>query len=677
MGKATLTDEQLGVLVDRKAADSINWYNSKLSQERENVMKYYNGELPRRTSNGSSSFVSTDVYDGVESMKAQLLETFSAGNRIVKFDPTTAEDIEASHIATVYTDYVVFKQNDAYRMFGEVIDDGLKCRVGVVKVWWDDCVETSDHEFSDCSEEECQAMAQHEETDTFDASETEPGSGVFSGKLTRKLDKSQVRFEVVNPEEFAVESQAKGLTRETYCVQRYIKSIAELIKQGYDAEELREWNYADDTILKENPEVLARFQALDSGFSNSDRNDENDDMRRVLITESYIMAALEGDSEPKLYKIVRLGDKTLEKQEVEDLPYLAFVPLPVPHSFYGNSFAGRIISAQNARTVLTRSILDHTAITTNPRLQVLKGGVVNPKELLDNRLGGIVNTTRPDAILPLPQAPLNPFVFQTLEIIKTHNEESMGMSALSQGLNKDAVSKQNSGAMVEQLVSLGQTRQKVIARNFAEGFLIPLFIKVYNLVLVKEKRRKIVQVAGKWSEVDVTRWKERRAASVSLHLGYGDMEREAATRLQIGTMIAQDPALNRSFTPDGRFKFAKDVCDLKGINNFLDYMTPPDKLPPQQPDPIRMKELELEERKIAALEKTAQAQSDKVEAHVLIEQMRQQMAQMNDKFNEMVMLREVDRKDSEAANKIDVAQRETAILEDTPMTTGVASASPR
>lgn len=676
MADKKLTDEGLGLLVDRKAEEAVGWYNSKLSTEREKVIEYYNGNLPKRTSNGSSSYVSTDVYDAVESMKAQLLETFAAGHRIARFDPTTPDDVQPAAQATAYTDYVIFQQNDAYGMFGQMIDDGLKARVGVCKVWWDECIEHVDEEFEDASEEQVMELASKDDVEDLDATETADGSGLYTGKISRKVDKSQVRFEVINPEEFSVEPQAKCLGKDTFCVQQSIKTVDELIRAGYDEEKVRSYNCDDDTVLAAHPEVLARFKAIDSGLS-KDRTDEESDMRAVLVTEAYIKVKMDTDKHAKLYKVVRLGDQTLEKVEVEEIPFLAFVPLPVPHMFYGNNFAARVIPAQNARTVLMRSILDHTAITTNPRYQVLKGGVTNPKELLDNRLGGLVNVTRPDAVTPLAQANLNPFVFQTLEMIKTNNEESTGMSSLSQGTNKDAVSKQNSAAMMEQLVSLGQTRQKIIARNFAEGFLIPFYIKVYNLVLTKEKRQKIVQVAGNWTEVDIQTWKERRSATISLHLGYGEIEREATTRMQLASMIAADPALNRCFELPGRFKMANDVFELKGIHNFLEYLTPPDKVPPPQPDPVQVKMQELEERKIAAMEATAKAATDKVMANAQMDQLTHQLAAMQQQLNAMLSKRENERKDMDIANKIDIAQREMAIVEASPIDSGVASASPR
>lgn len=676
MDKKTLSDEALGLLVDRKSAESVGMYDSKLSAERERVIKYYNGELPKRTSPGSSSFVSTDVYDAVEAMKAQLLETFASGNKIARFDPTTDQDVEDAQDATVYTDYVIFQQNDAYRIFGDVIDDGLKARAGVAKVWWEECEDNIEYEFEDQTQEQVMELAGQDDVVDLEAEESAEGSGLYSGKLVRRLNKSQVRIEAVNPEEFGIEPQAKTLSPDTFCVHQTLKTVDELIRAGYDEDKVRAYNVSDDTYLKDHPEVLARFNQIDSGFSDS-RTDEDDDMRKVLVTEAYIKCIRKGDEYAKLYKVVRIGSKTLECVEVECLPFVVFVPLPVPHSFYGNNFAARVIPAQNARTVLTRSILDHTAITTNPRLQVLKGGLTNPKELLDNRLGGLVNVTRPDAITPINQANLNPFVFQTLELIKSHNEETTGISSLSQGMNKDAISKQNSQGMVEQLVSLSQTRQKIVARNFANQFLIPLYNLVYGVVLAKEDRQKMIEVNGRWKQVDLSRWKENRAATVSLHLGYGEIEREATTRMQLGQMIAADPELNRMFQAEGRFKMAKDVFALKGIHNALDYLTPPEKLPPPQPDPVQMKQMELEERKIAAQEALAKAANDKVAMQQQVAQQDLMLREMKQQLDAMLARHENERKDADIANKIDVAQRETAILEATPMEAGVASASPR
>ena len=77
--------------------------------------------------------------------------------------------------------------------------------------------------------------------------------------------------------------------------------------------------------------------------------------------------------------------------EVDRMPFCVFTPLPIPHAFYGSNFADKLIGTQNARSVLTRSILDHAVMTNNPRYMVVKGGLSSPRELIDSRIGGLVS----------------------------------------------------------------------------------------------------------------------------------------------------------------------------------------------------------------------------------------------------------------------------------------------
>lgn len=663
MDRKGLNDEDIGVLVDAKIKEATGGETSLLSTERAKVTKYYNGELPKRQSEGNSTYVSRDVYDAVEAMKAQLLETFAAGYEIIKFDPQGPNDVEPCRIASEYTDYVLFRQNDGYKIFNDVIHDGLTSRVGIAKVYWEKCEEHEEHEFDGLDEAAVHGLASQDDIPHLDA-EMDEETGTFKGKLSKKLDYSQVKVEVINPEEFSIEPQAKSLSPDYFCAHRTIKTIGDLVKMGYDRKKLEEYKIEDSSTLNQSEEVLARFRQTDNGLNSDGR--EQSDTRQVVVSEAYLKITREGDEYPKLYKVVRCGNLTLEIEEVDRLPFVAFVPLPVPHSFYGSNFAAGVIPTQNAVTVLARGVLDHTAITNNPRYQVLKGGLTNPRELLDNRLGGIVNVTRPDAVTPLAQASLNPFTYQTMEMLKARNEETTGISSLSQGLNKDAISKQNSAAMVENLVSLSQTRQKIIARNFANGFLIPLWIEIYRLVLANESKQSIVELAGNWVEVNPKTWVERKNATVSLHLGYGEQEREAQKYISMLALAKSDPSIEQMITPDNLYYTVTKIMKLNGIKGVSDHITPPEKIPPKQPDPMLIKKMELEERAVAAQEKLADAQVQKVEVHAQLDTMKQTLAKMQKDFDNSIKSRKEDRADAEAANKIDVSQRETKLLEEAP-----------
>lgn len=663
-----LTDEAVGVLIDRKINESLIWYNAKLSREREKAMQYYNGELPMRQSSGSSSYISTEVYDAVESMKSQLLETFAAGREIAKFDANSPEDSEEARIATAYCDYVIFRQNDGYHIFSDVIHDGLIARVGVAKVYWEDNDKVIDEEFEDLTEAEVMALAAEEDVTDLSAEADEDEPDLYRGRLTRRRDASQVKIEVLNPEEFCVEPQAKHLGPEYFCDHRSLKTKDDLIKMGFDRKKVESISRVEDKLtLQALPETWARFQQLDAGFK-VDTSESQDELKTILVHECYWKFKRKGDKHAKLYKIVRAGNVTLEIQEVDDLPFVVFAPLPIPHSFYGNNFAARVIPSQNVRTVLTRAIVDHATITVNPRYTVLKGGLTNPRELLDNRLGGLVNVTRPDAISPLEQAPLNPFVYQTLELIKSQTEETTGISSLSQGLNKDAISSQNSDAMVERLVSLSQTRQKVIARNFANNFLIPLYLKVYSLVVAKEDKEKIVELAGNWVKVKPSGWRDRKTVSVSLHLGYREHDSEAEKRLQLAAYFNQDPKLAPMFMPQNAYKLATDIMKLRGMPNVNDYLTPPEMIPPPQPDPLAIQQLQNETMKAQAALITAQATAGKVQANAQIDEAKVGLEAEKAVVDAQIKVQDAQRKDIDIANKVEIAQREMALAERTAVT---------
>jgi len=659
-----VSDDELKVLVGKYAQSSVQYYSSKLSEERKKVMEYYHGEKPAPAHAGNSKYVSMDVFDAVESLKAVLLETFSAGNKIVSFDPQGDNDVEPMRIATEYADYVIHRQNDSYGIFSDVIQDGLMARTGIVKIWWDECYDYSEEEFNDISVDQLEVLSSQEDVTELEA-DHDPDTGLFSGKLTRKIDKCQVRYCPVAPEEFLITSTATSIDAAHFVAHRTRKTKSELIDMGYDKKLVYGIDNNDADELNMDPERLARFQDLGVGMLNLDEAQDQEQTEHVLITECYMPIDMDGSGVAKLWKVTLGGQDTiLDKEQVDKKPFISFTPIPLPHAFYGSNYAARVIPTQNARTVLVRGILDHTVITNNPRLMVVKGAVQNPKELLENRVGGLVNVSRPDGIVPFPQSGLNPFVFQTIQLLDDDKEEVTGVSKLSQGLNKDAVSKQNSQAMVESLVSLSQQREKIIARNFANHFIKPLYLEAYRLVVLNEKKPKIVRIAGNFVQVDPTEWTEEVTCTVEMKLGYNEQQQEAMKYLAINTALGQDPNNARLYTEENRFAVFSTALEKSGIKQVNQFITDPKTLPPQQPDPIKMKELELEERQIAVQEALAKTSAKKIDDHVQIEMLKLEMEKLQTKLENALKTREVDVKEFVATSTAALHTQELHLAEE-------------
>lgn len=607
-----LSDNSIVTLVDQQVGNSVGYADSELSTERAKIIDYYNGTLPKPAHDGNSKYVSLDVYDAVESLKAALLETFSAGTRTVKFAPQNEDDVELAKMCTEYTDYVVHRQNDMFNVMSTAIHDALIARAGVVKVFWENSAETDYEEFEDITETELDMLLAQDNVELVES--TTDDIGLTSGTIGIERDTSQVVIENVAPEEFLIESQAKSLEDVTFCAHRTKKTLSELRLEGYSEKLIDKIGDHTDVDFETDPEVLARFDNI-GNFRNGS-SDHQDQVRSVMVYEAYILLDVEGTGIAELYKVIKAGNVLLEKEKVNRKPFVTFVPLPTPHSFYGNNFADKVVATQNARTVLTRSILDHAMITNNPRYTVVKGGLSNPRELIDNRLGGIVNTTRPDAISPMLQAPLNPFIFQTIKMLDEDMEDTTGVSKMSQGLNKDAISKQNSAAMVEQLATMSQQRQKIIARNFASQFMKPLFHMVYNLVCENEMQEKMVELSGSYVVCDPRKWKEKRDVQIELHLGYGEQEKEATKYLNMHTLLTNDPNLAAMYQQPNQYELAKKIMELSGVKEVSNYLTNPENIEPPQPDPnvemqmqMAQKQLELQERQTAIAEMKAQVDS--------------------------------------------------------------------
>jgi len=653
------TESELSSLVESAIKTSVGYYDSKLSNERKEVIDYYHGTKPNQFHLGSSKYISMDVYDAVESMKAVLLETFAAGNQIVRFAPQGEDDVQLAQVATDYCDYVVFRQNPGYEIFSTIITDGLLARVGIAKVYWDTNIELVEEEFSSLTDDELDTIYASDDFEDVEANRNED-TFLWSGTVTRKVNRSQVKISPVPPEEFLVTPQATSLQDAQFVAHRTRKTLSELIKEGYDEKLVDKISANDDTELTMDPEVLARFEQI-----GADRLNLNGELqtqtREVIVYECYVYIDMEGDGIAKLYKVTKAGSVILDYERVDRKPFVHFTPLPIPHSFYGSNYAYKVIPTQNARTALVRGIIDHTMITNNPRMMVVKGSLSNPKELIENRLGGIVNVTRADGLAPLPQSSLNPFVFQTVQLLDEDKEEATGVSKLSQGLNKDAVSKQNSQAMVENLVSLSMQREKILARNFAYQFLTQLYLEVYRLVTANEREEKVLQIAGNFTRMYPSTWDERADVTVEMKLGYGEAEAEANKFLAFHQMMSQDPQMAPMYQAQNKYNVIRTILDKSGIKNTNDFITPPDQIPPPQPDPMAMKQMELQERQIAAQEASVQAQTLKVQTTAEMQAMKVELDRMKFELERFKAERDLDRKEFDSTSRAAIAAEEVVM----------------
>lgn len=610
--KGDLSDAKLLSIAKERVRDGLTGSDSVLKSKRIRTLKYYNGEEPARLSPGSSSFVSRDVFDTVEARKASMLEAFSGNTRPVRFTPQSPEDVQAAEQATAYTDYVIFRQNNGYALFHDVIHNGLLTRAGIVQVSWKEDIREVDYDLTGQPRDVALMFILQNKDKlvswSFEPSADDP-NGLGDATITLRQDFSQVVIDLVPSEEFGVSSQSTDLNSAPAVWRKQARYLSDLYRAGYDKNVLKNLT-ADDGEPFEDWERSERF--WDIGQSVGEENLER--AKRVTVYDCYVRvdSADPASSQTDIYHVVYAQDQILKREKVSRHPFIAFVPMRVPSRFWGADFAATVIPIQIAQTMLTRSIIDHASITTNPRFTVLRGGLVNPVELTDPRLGGVVNITRPNAVQPLVNPPLNGMVFQTMSKMEAMKESITGTSDLQQGLSKDVLSSQNSSDLVQAMATLGQQRAKIMARNFA-NFLSELYLSCYQLITENEKQAKIIEVSGGFIYCNPVAWAERTMVTVDFALGYNELEKEASDLVQYDQYMSSDQSMQPYYTAQERYNLWSDVFTLKR-KNITRYLKDPSTVQlPQGPSPSQQFQMDLAQREVAVKEMNAQAAMSKAQ----------------------------------------------------------------
>jgi hypothetical protein len=116
MGK--MTESELKAILSAEIADSIGYIGGDLSEQRRKALDYYLGQTFGNEIEGRSKVVSTDVSDTIEWILPSLLRIFTAGDDVVRYEPTGPEDEEVARQATEYANWIFNRDNPGFLFSG-------------------------------------------------------------------------------------------------------------------------------------------------------------------------------------------------------------------------------------------------------------------------------------------------------------------------------------------------------------------------------------------------------------------------------------------------------------------------------------------------------------------------------------------------------------------------------
>jgi hypothetical protein len=547
-----IDEQELLSTLERNIDAADTYANSEVGDQRDKGHRYYYGEPMGNEVRGRSQHVSRDVFDAVEAVKAMMLETFSADRNICRFDPQSPDDVFTARMATAWTNYNFYRQNNGYKILADVIHDALVAKTGVVKRYWKADYRYESEEFEQFSENEFNIMMSAPDVELMDMVEetvevvdeqtgTAYSQVAISGTTRRRIDVSKVCVETVEPEDFLINPRAKTVQDSDFCSHRMARTRGELLSEGFDPDVVAKLDEED--MLKEDGSIGR--DSVDSFRHDRFGLDDSRDREYVTLYESYIKRHDPEINECVYYKCIHSRRVMLDIELVSEMPFRTFTPFPLPHRFYGMSLADQLCDLQKTMSSLKRGVVDHLMLTTTSRWVANLSLVKNPRDLLDNRVGAVVDVMSPNpesVVRPLPTPQLNGNVYTAIENFEQEKEQRSGSSRMSRGMDSTAISKQNSSDLINTFMNASNRRIMVMCRNFAENFLKPLMHDLYRLGVEYENETVMLQLDGSFQPVTPSALGDRTEMTVAVALTPEEQQAEAQKLLTLDSQFTSNPA---------------------------------------------------------------------------------------------------------------------------------------
>jgi hypothetical protein len=628
-----LTDSELIAELELREQNSYGGHTGDLEDERRKALSFYLGEQEGELEKpeGRSGVVLRDVLDTVEWILPSLLKIFFGGDKVIEFRPRGPEDVDSAEQETDVVNYVALEQNpDAFETFYCWFKDALLQKTGYVYTYWDES-EDIDHERYQVSGDELALLLEQNPEVEIIAHEQQGDEHYV--EIKRVTQSGRVEYCPIPPEEIRIDVNHRRVSLQEcrYVQHQTEKSISEIRELGYDVPD----DISDDDEYHDTPESVERDQYSESSWLSDDSTDPAS--RLVWIKTEYVRIDYDGDGLAELRRIVRVGKTILANEPADCVPYAALCPILMPHRHVGLSIYDLVQDLQVIRSTLMRNILDNVYFANNAR-HAINEDKVNLDDLLTNRPGGIVRVEGDPAgaILPLQAPALGNYVFNVMEFLDGVRENRTGVTRYNQGIDANSLNKTATG--ISQIMSAAQQRIELIARIFAETGVKDLFRLIHKHLSTHSKQSLTFRLRNEWIPVDPRQWKTRTDLSIAVGLGTGNKDQQLAHLTNILT-FQKEAMLGklRIVTEKNVYESAKALINNAGFKDADKFITDPETLPPQEPQPspeqikaetdMQQKQMEIDAKtnlEITKLQHNAQMESAKMEHDREMEAMRQQ-----------------------------------------------------
>lgn len=454
---------------------------------------------------GRSDYVSSAVHNHVEGALPALMKRNLSSDHKIKIkgkDPIAAKGLKQ---------WARERINDqgGFRLFNDVLKDGLIYSNGTAKVWWQRIWGKPITGEKILDEKELKKLEANVEW-TIESKEELPRKSMMQvdpedPEMLIAVESAQL-YRVVCTYRELVESGpiVVPMPTEEWLVEKgkirmndrkgagHIRTMlgGELIRENERLSSVDGAPYyrnlkkaiaapADITLSDEKIEREAReapYWELDT--PTQDESYSSDDLRKTCLVVEWSDQIISGGKlVPAIITFVNGEVVRCEKNDDGIVPFITWSPMVDPHSIYGHGIGWLHADDQNVQTVLTRAVLDSVAFSIDkPRMIASRSAdLLGLQELTPGKL--VVG--REGDYKDIDVGELDYRIFQAIEFLKGEGEERGPGTRYNMGTDADTLNGTATGVSLIQRASLN--KMDMISLAFSELFLVDLYNKLIFL----------------------------------------------------------------------------------------------------------------------------------------------------------------------------------------------------
>lgn len=573
-----LTERDLIAIIQSHRKEALGSEDGDLSDQRATAMDHYHGRPYGNEVDGRSVVVSRDLAEAVDWALPVITRAFVQSGNLAEFSPVGPEDEQLAQQESDYVQQVLMKDNPGFINLHDAIKDTLLLKNGYVKHWWEVSEKVEDSDYSGLTLEALTKMLSDLEARGATVEikgqgskivQTEAGPlEVFDVKLQIKRKCGKLVWLAVPTEEVRVSKKCRGSLQDSPFTEHATrKTRSELIELGMPrdfVDTLPAWDDRDN-----DQERNARDSVADESNDVHGNTSQDRSMDEIEYCEAYVKVDYDDDGIAELRKVVTCADRIPPGDEwneaIPAVPMTGFVMKRVPHRHVGESLDDELADLQEIKTTLIRQLQDNVYLTNNSEKAVNER--VNLKDMLTTTPGGVkrVKGEGPigDAIMPLITPPVFDKILPVIDYWDKTKEIRTGIRPGSD-MDPDVLKETTKGAFLEHLNRASQ-KIEMITRLIAETGVKELVIQSHGILTRHQDQPRMVQLRGKWVQINPREWKERTDLNVRVGLGTGN-EEEKRQKLLMLTQLQDRLGAQGMVNPEHAYALFEDVVKTMGFD---------------------------------------------------------------------------------------------------------------